>query len=200
MDVKRSWTSSTPLTDEFVMRGWLKFIPQTSCETYYSQRFLIPQFSPERAMWSKSEVHKGEVYKCLVLQKISLCMLNTRFDDVLQESEHWWQFQHLYYTGSYSTREAKSSNGLLWTSRSTSQCDCSAYFKFLGFKSAMYENENDRVDQASQFSKLFLFLKLSNCCLMLKKSVEQMSSFISVIGKLIRRQIKALAQTGQNQK
>ena len=64
----------------------------------------------------------------------------------------------------------------------------------------MYENENDRVDQASQFSKLFLFLKLSNCCLMLKKSVEQMSSFISVIGKLIRRQIKALAQTGQNQK
>ena len=35
-------------------------------------------------------------------------MLNRRFDDVLQEFEHWWQFQHVYYTGSCSTREANS--------------------------------------------------------------------------------------------
>ena len=43
------------------------------------------------------------------------------------------------YTGSHSTREAKSSNGSLLASLSASQCDCSTYFQLLGIKSAMCE-------------------------------------------------------------
>ena len=35
MDAKRSWRPSIPLTMEFVMPNWLKFIPQTSHQTCY---------------------------------------------------------------------------------------------------------------------------------------------------------------------
>ena len=61
------------------------------------------------------------------------------YDDGLQKSEHWRQFQHLYNTGSHSTREAKSSNGSLLASLSASQGGCSTYFQLLGIKSAMCE-------------------------------------------------------------
>ena len=50
MDVMQKSTLSTPLTIEFVKPNWLKFIPQTSPDTHYSPRYLIPQFPLECIM------------------------------------------------------------------------------------------------------------------------------------------------------
>ena len=43
--------SSTPLTMEFVMLNWLKFIPQISPDTYYLPRYLIPNFLLEHTIY-----------------------------------------------------------------------------------------------------------------------------------------------------
>ena len=39
-----------PLTMEFVIQNWLKFISQRSPEIHYPPRYLIPQFPPDRTM------------------------------------------------------------------------------------------------------------------------------------------------------
>ena len=50
IDTMRTSTLSAPLTVEIAMPNWLKFIPQLSPDTYYSLRYLIPQFSLKRIM------------------------------------------------------------------------------------------------------------------------------------------------------
>ena len=40
----RRSTLSTLLTTEFVKQNWLKFIPQTTPDTHYSLKYLIPHF------------------------------------------------------------------------------------------------------------------------------------------------------------
>ena len=50
MDMMRRSRLSTPLTMEFVKPNWLKFIPQTSLDTHYLPRYLIPQFPLKRIM------------------------------------------------------------------------------------------------------------------------------------------------------
>ena len=43
-------TLSIPLTMEFVIPNWLKFICQTSPDTRYLPRYSIPKFPPKRTM------------------------------------------------------------------------------------------------------------------------------------------------------
>ena len=51
-----------PLTDEFAIRNWLKFISQTCPGTYHSPRCLIPQFLPKSTMVNVV-LHIGVVWR-----------------------------------------------------------------------------------------------------------------------------------------
>ena len=136
-----------------------------------------------------------------MLQKISRGILNRRFDDGLQKSEHWRQFQYLYNIDSHSRRETKSSTTrfrllsrlfyvlpVSWNQISDVRV---LWERFLQIRKEVWSvpwSHTGRNARSSQSSFSFLNLisvsrrssKLFNFCLMPRKSVEQMSSVFLV--------------------